>query len=154
MPAAPRTTRRDGSRTRRSWPRLAAGITNVDWIELRAEDITAELGQFRAVTFAQSFHWMDRARVARSAHGLVRPDGVVVHVHATTHEGIDTDDKLPHPRPPRRAIGDLIERFLGPGRRVQRADARVGSRRLACLRPAITSRPRGRKLPPGAPATA
>ena len=64
---------------------------------------------------------MDRARVARSAHGLVRPDGVVVHVHATTHEGIDTDDKLPHhPRPPRRAIGDLIERFLGPRRRAGR----------------------------------
>jgi len=98
----------------------AAGITNVDWIELRAEDITAELGHFRAVTFAQSFHWMDRARVARSAHGLVRPDGAVVHVHATTHEGIDTDVELPHPRPPRRAIGDLIERSLGSRRRAGR----------------------------------
>ena len=99
----------------------AVGITNVDWVHRRAEDIAADLGQFRVVTFAQSFHWMDRGRVARRVHGLVQPDGVVVHVHATTHEGFDTSESLPHPQPPRREIGALIERVLGSRRRAGRS---------------------------------
>jgi SAM-dependent methyltransferase len=91
----------------------AAGITNVEWLQLRAEDLPPELGPFRAVTLAQSFHWMDRARVARLLRGVLAPDGALVHVHATTHEGIDSDLLLPHPRPPRREIGGLVKRFLG-----------------------------------------
>jgi SAM-dependent methyltransferase len=95
----------------------AAGITNIDWLQLRAEDLPSDLGPFRAVTLAQSFHWMDRALVARLLHGLLAPDGAVVHVHATTHEGINGDLPLPHPRPPRREIDALIKRFLGSPRR-------------------------------------
>jgi SAM-dependent methyltransferase len=95
----------------------AAGITNVEWVQLRAEDLPPELGPFRAVTLAQSFHWMDRARVARLLRGVLAPDGALVHVHATTHEGIESDLPLPHPRPPRREIGDLVKRFLGERRR-------------------------------------
>ncbi len=82
-------------------------------MNLRAEDLPVDLGPFRVVTLAQSFHWMDRAQVARLLHGALATDGVLVHLHATTHEGIDGDLSLPHPRPPRREIGDLIERFLG-----------------------------------------
>jgi SAM-dependent methyltransferase len=101
----------------------AAGIPHVDWVKLRAEDLPADpagapaLGPFRAVTLAQSFHWMDRALVARRLHGLLEPGGVLVHVHATTHEGVDGDLSLPHPRPPRQEIGDLVQRFLGSRRR-------------------------------------
>lgn len=95
----------------------AAGITNVDWVTLRAEDLGPDLGRFRAVTLAQSFHWMDRARVARALRGVLGVGGVVVHVHATTHEGVDRDLPLPHPRPPRREIDGLIVRFLGSRRR-------------------------------------
>jgi SAM-dependent methyltransferase len=95
----------------------AAGITNVEWVRLRAEDIAPALGPFRAVTLAQSFHWMDRARVARLLRGALAADGALMHVHATTHEGIDSDLPLPHPRPPRREIDDLVKRFLGERRR-------------------------------------
>jgi SAM-dependent methyltransferase len=95
----------------------AAGITNVEWLHLRAEDLPADLGPFRAVTLAQSFHWMDRARVARLLRGVLATDGVLVHLHATTHEGIDSSLSLPHPRPPRREIAGLVKRFLGPRRR-------------------------------------
>ncbi|HEV2885765.1 MAG TPA: methyltransferase domain-containing protein [Jatrophihabitans sp.] len=95
----------------------AAGISNVDWVNLRAEELPAELGPFRAVTLAQSFHWMDRALVARRLRDVLAGDGVVVHVHATTHQGVDGDLPLPHPRPPRREIDDLVKRFLGPRRR-------------------------------------
>jgi hypothetical protein len=41
-------------------------------------------------------------------------------VHAATHEGIQGDLPLPHPGPPRREIGDLVERFLGSRRRAGR----------------------------------
>jgi SAM-dependent methyltransferase len=96
---------------------VVRGITNVDWVNLRAEDLPPGLGPFRAVTLAQSFHWMDRALVARLLHGLLADDGVLVHVHATTHQGVDGDRTLAHPRPPRGEIGDLVKRFLGPDRR-------------------------------------
>ena len=41
-----------------------AGIGSIEWRRMRAEEITAELGAFRLVTFAQSFHWVDRSRAA------------------------------------------------------------------------------------------
>ncbi len=95
----------------------AAGVSNVEWLNQRAEELPARLGPFRAVTLAQSFHWMDRALVARRLHDVLAADGVLAHVHATTHEGISDDLPLPHPRPPRREIGELVRRFLGPRRR-------------------------------------
>ncbi|MDQ6936988.1 MAG: methyltransferase domain-containing protein [Actinomycetota bacterium] len=94
-----------------------AGATNVEWVHLRAEDLPAGLGTFRTVSFAQSFHWLDRPRVAEAVHGLLEEGGVCLHVHATTHEGIDTDLALPHPQPPRGAITRLVQRYLGPVRR-------------------------------------
>jgi len=47
--------------------------------------------------------------------------GAVVHVGATTHEGMDTDEQLPLPRPPRDAIRALIRQFLGDVRRAGQA---------------------------------
>lgn len=90
----------------------AAGVTNVTWLHLRAEDLRPDLGPFRAATLAQSFHWMDRDRVARLLHAALAPDGVLVHVHATTHEGVDGDRPLPFPRPPRQQITALVERYV------------------------------------------
>ena len=94
-----------------------AALRNVRWQVLRAEDLPAGLGLFRLVTFAQSFHWMDRAGVAAAAHALLEAGGTCVHVHATTHEGVDTAGPLPHPQPPRAAIAELVRRYLGPRRR-------------------------------------
>jgi SAM-dependent methyltransferase len=93
-----------------------AGIANVDWLHMRAEDISPDLGPFSVATLAQSFHWMDRPRVAELLHRLLMPGGALVHVHATTHEGVDSDRALPHPRPPRRTIEQLVRDFLGAGR--------------------------------------
>ncbi len=94
-----------------------AGLHHVGWRHLRGEDLPAGLGSFRLITFAQSFHWMDRPRVAAAARGMLDADGACVHVHATTHEGIDTDRALPHPQPPRAAIAALVRRYLGATRR-------------------------------------
>jgi hypothetical protein len=66
------------------------------------------------VSFAQSFHWMNQLRVASTALTMLESDGACVHVHATTHQGVGTGAALPHPRPPRAAIDELMERYLGP----------------------------------------
>jgi SAM-dependent methyltransferase len=92
---------------------VQAGIDNVQWLQLRAEELPAGLGRYRVISFAQSFHWMDQATVARAALGMLEPGGACVHVHATTHRGVDSDAVLPHPGPPRAAIDELIERYLG-----------------------------------------
>jgi SAM-dependent methyltransferase len=95
-----------------------AGSNTISWRVMRAEEILPEiLGRFRLVTFAQSFHWVDRPRVARLVREVLEPDGACVLVHATTHEGVAGTRSLPHPRPPRAEISDLICQYLGPVRR-------------------------------------
>jgi SAM-dependent methyltransferase len=91
-----------------------AGVGNVQWLYLRAEELPAGLGPYRVVSFAQSFHWMDQLQVARVTLGMLEDGGACVHVHATTHQGVDTKAELPHPRPPRLTIEELVERYLGP----------------------------------------
>ncbi len=91
-----------------------AGVGNVQWLHLRAEELQADLGQYRVVSFAQSFHWMDQLHVARKALGMLEEGGACVHVHANTHDGVDTDAVLSYPEPPRSAINELVERYLGP----------------------------------------
>lgn len=92
-------------------------VANVVWRHLRGEELPADLPPVRLVTFAQSFHWMDRPRVASKARGLVAPGGALVHLHATTHEGTDTGDEAQRPGAPRAAITELVQHYLGPRRR-------------------------------------
>ena len=98
-----------------------AGVGNVQWLQLRAEELPAGLDRHRVVSFAQSFHWMDQLQVARTALGMLEEGGACVHVHANTHEGVETDAELPHPGPPHTAIKELVERYLGPIRATERA---------------------------------
>lgn len=93
------------------------GITNTRWVELQAEALPAGLGSFAVATFAQSFHWMQRERVALAVRRMLEPGGFWVHVGATTHEGLQGVEGLPWPSPPRAAIAELVHRYLGPTRR-------------------------------------
>ncbi|MFE9192296.1 class I SAM-dependent methyltransferase [Micromonospora sp. NPDC007208] len=93
------------------------GATNVEWRHLRAEALPADLGTFRVVTFAQSFHWMDRPLVVGRVRDMLTPDGAWVHVGANTHQGVTGDDPLPYPRPPWQQIDELVASYLGPVRR-------------------------------------
>ncbi|GAA3381831.1 class I SAM-dependent methyltransferase [Cryptosporangium minutisporangium] len=104
------------------------GITTVEWVRARAEDLSDDLGSFRVATFAQSFHWMDRSVVARRVRGLLTPDGTWIHVGATTHRGAEGADPLPHPRPPWDRIDALVARYLGPVRRAGRSTLPGGTR--------------------------
>ncbi len=106
--------------------RLAAEqqVWNVSWRHLRGEDLPADLPDPQVVTLAQSFHWMDRPRVAAAVRSMLDAGGALVHVGATTHQGIDSDQELPYPRPPHATVDQLIQRYLGPQRRAGQGRAR------------------------------
>jgi SAM-dependent methyltransferase len=105
----------------------AARAQGVTWRQLRAEDLPADLGRFRVVTFAQSFHWMDQHRVARAVRPMIAPGGAWVHVGATTHQGVPGDQPLPYPRPPHDEIQVLVGSYLGPVRRAGRSLLTAGT---------------------------
>ena len=98
----------------------AAGIANVRWVQARGEDLPAGLGTFRVATFGQSFHWMDRARVAATILAMLEPGGAFVHVSDVKEAPAAADDGLPYPRPPTDAIRELVRQYLGPVRRAGR----------------------------------
>lgn len=104
-------------------------LSNVTWRQLRAEELPADLGSFRVVSFAQSFHWMNRELVADRVRGMLTPDGAWVHVGATTHRGLDGSHDLPHPRPPWDEIDRLVTQYLGPVRRAGQGPVPVWSER-------------------------
>lgn len=106
----------------------AAGATPVEWRQLRAEELPADLGTFRTVVFAQSFHWMDQPLVAERVRGMLEEGGAWVHVSAMTHRGLEGDDELPHLRPPWDRIDDLVAAYLGPVRRAGRGTLPTGTR--------------------------
>lgn len=97
--------------------RLASerGVMNARWVKGRAEGLPAGLGAFDVVTFAASFHWMDRALVAGIIRRMLEPDGVVVHVDNRHQDGLAHDDTLP--APPNERIGELRRAYLGEHRR-------------------------------------
>ena len=64
-----------------------AGVGNIAWVRARAEDLPAGLGLFRVATFAQSFHWMDRDRVAAIVLEMLEPGGALVHISDLKGDG-------------------------------------------------------------------
>ena len=96
----------------------ALGVRNVQWVQARGEDLPAGLGRFDLVTFGQSFHWMDRARVAAAVRDMLTPDGALVLVaDVKTPKPVPAPLPAP-PLPPYESIRALVRRWLGP---VQRA---------------------------------
>jgi ubiquinone/menaquinone biosynthesis C-methylase UbiE len=97
------------------------GFTNGSWVQLRAEALPAGLGHFRVVTFAASFHWMDRPRVASTVATMLDPGGAVVQVDAPGYrsEELSAETRrrsLPFPPPPHDALDRLRRQYLGEDR--------------------------------------
>ena len=93
------------------------GIQNVRWKHLRAEHLPGGLPSPRVITLAQSFHWMDRPRVAQILRDMLEPGGALVHVSATTHWGAGAEQTDRAGAPPWRAIETLVATYLGSDRR-------------------------------------
>jgi hypothetical protein len=84
---------------------------------MRAESLPGDLGTFRVITFAQSFHWTERLPVARAVRAMLDRGGRLVLIDAYTRSGVDRGGTLEHPPVPRAAITALVERYLGSVRR-------------------------------------
>ena len=97
------------------------GVGNVAWVRQRAEALPAGLGNFRAVTFAASFHWMDRPRVASVVATMLDWGGAVVQVDAPGYRSdeLEAEERgsLPFPPPPDDALDHLRRQYLGSDRR-------------------------------------
>lgn len=106
-----------------------AGIANVRWVRARAEDPPADLGSFRLATFAQSFHWMHRPRVAATVLTMLEPGGALAHISDVDVKGAIAPPAhpLPYPTRPDAAIADLVRRYLGPLRRAGQGLLRHGT---------------------------
>ena len=106
-----------------------AGIENITWVRARAEDLPTGLGRFRVATFAQSFHWMDRERVAALVLERLEPGGALIHISDVKGRAARDrrDDTLPRSLPPYEAIRELIQRYLGPVQRAGQGHLRYGS---------------------------
>lgn len=93
-------------------------VTNAGWVEMRAEDLPGDLGEFQVVTFAASLHWMDRPKVFATVRRMLTPSGAVVHVDNPGYRpDAWSSEGLPHPPPPEDQIATLRKVYLGPDRR-------------------------------------
>lgn len=90
-------------------------VRNAKWVQRRAEELPADLGEFAVVTFAASFHWMDRPLVAGIIREMLEPDGAVVHIDNRHQDQLVVDGTLPGP--PIERIAELRRAYLGPDRR-------------------------------------
>jgi SAM-dependent methyltransferase len=96
---------------------MEEGVANATWIQLRAEELPGSLGTFRVISFGQSFHWMDRSRVAAAVRKMLEPGGAVVQVDLWHQNPPGQPTRGPFPAIPEAAIDTLRRRWLGPDRR-------------------------------------
>ncbi len=129
----------------------AAGIGNVRWLRARAEELPAGLGPIRVAAFGQSFHWMDRERVAALVLGLLEPGGALLHVSDRKDAPVATDAKRPDAPPPFVEIRGLVKDYLGPLPRAGQGVLRYGSPdgEAMILRAAGFAEPEHLRIPAG-----
>jgi ubiquinone/menaquinone biosynthesis C-methylase UbiE len=95
-----------------------AGVDNVRWVEVVAEDIaTLNLGSWRVVTFGQSFHRVRRHEVAEAVYDLLIPGGSLVLISHHVDDGRPRPDNPGYPEVPDAAVRELILDYLGDSTR-------------------------------------
>jgi hypothetical protein len=94
-----------------------AGIANASWVHMRAESLPGSLGAFQVVSFAQSFHWMNRFEVATVTRQMLEPYGAALLIDRSGPVSAPTPAPDDHPAVPEEAIDELRVRWLGPDRR-------------------------------------
>ena len=104
-----------------------AGIGNARWVRARAEELPGGIEACNVALFGQSFHWMDRARVALIVHGMLEPGGALVHVSDIKEDCPREEIDLPYPGTPYGNIQALMRSYLGPVRRAGQGVLRYGT---------------------------
>lgn len=91
---------------------VQAGVTNIRWLCMPAEEITDRLGRFSLVTLGNSFHWMRRGEVLDKVYDLLEPGGGVAIVGNSCGiwEGVDQWERVAR---------EVVVRWLGPQRRTR-----------------------------------
>jgi len=84
-----------------------AGVTNIDWVRGRSDELSPSLGTFRLVTMGESFHWMDQRATLAALFDLVDGGGGVAIV------GRGTPLPLPPMMPWRAAVARVLRQYLG-----------------------------------------
>lgn len=106
------------------------GITNIHWVRAPAEDLPgAAPGPYRLVTFGQSFHWTDEARVAEAVYDLLEPGGALALIVHTV-EGRPVPPSPGPPPIPHAEIEALVEAYLGSTKRAGQGTAPVRTHRF------------------------
>ncbi len=106
------------------------GITNARWVQALAEELPdAAPGPYRLVTFGQSFHWTDEARVAEAVYDMLEPGGALALIVHTV-EGRPAPLSPGPPPIPHAEIKALVEKYLGSTKRVGHGMAPVRTHRF------------------------
>jgi len=106
------------------------GITNIRWVHALAEDLPgAAPGPYRVVSFGQSFHWTDEARVAEAVYDMLAPGGALALIVHTV-EGRPAPPSPGPPPIPHAEIKALVETYLGPTRRAGQRTTPVRTHRF------------------------
>jgi SAM-dependent methyltransferase len=112
--------------------RVAAerGIANIAWVHARAEELPeAAPGPYRLVTFGQSLHWTDEAKVVEVVYDLLEPGGALAMVVHTV-EGRPVPPSPGPPPIPHAEIEALVYGYLGPTKRAGQGPAPVRTHRF------------------------
>lgn len=87
--------------------RLAAsrGRQNIRWLRSRAEDVPLDTEPFRAATFGNAFHWMERDEVLRKLAVLIADGGGLALVNAGKRRPQESWEPT---------ADQIVAKFLGP----------------------------------------
>ena len=106
------------------------GIAHIRWVQAVAEDLPeAAPGSYRLITFGQSFHWTDEARVAEALYDMLEPDGALALIVHTVEDRPAPPSPGPPPIP-HAEIKALVEKYLGSTRRAGQGVSPVRNHRF------------------------
>jgi SAM-dependent methyltransferase len=106
------------------------GLTNIRWVQAVAEELPgAAPAPYRLVTFGQSFHWTDEARVAEVLYDMLEPGGALALIVHTAEERPAPPSPGPPPIP-HVEIRALVEKYLGSTRRAGQGVSPVRTHRF------------------------
>lgn len=105
-------------------------LTNIRWVRALAEELPgAAPGPYRLVTFGQSFHWTDEARVAEAVYDMLEPGGALALIVHTV-EGRTRPPSPGAPSIPHDEIKAIVEKYLGSTRRAGQGSSPVRTHRF------------------------